>query len=151
MITLPPLLLLPDEASYRKYFNENFVWGIPIFTFDGIQVRFFPVMFDHAFFRAVSRSSGDKAAFARELAERMEWIRAMLQSSEVELYRRTVRGKLRRIALEPTERYAVVIQIRSKDGRMPILSLLTLSTAIALSQKCDLIPSGETSRKRNRR
>lgn len=117
-MVLPPLLHLPDEMSYRRYFSEQYVAAIPLVTFDGIRVRFFPAIFDHAFFRDISRSSGDKSLFARERAERMDWIRAILQDSTVELYKRQVRGKIRRIALEPAERYAVIIQIRSADGRV---------------------------------
>lgn len=117
-MALPPLLSLPNEAAYRRYFNQNYVRGPAVVTFDGIRVRFFSKMFAHAFFRDSSRTAHDKANFDRARAERMNWIRAVLEDSSVELYRRDMKGKIRRIALAFAQRYVVIIQISPRDAHL---------------------------------
>lgn len=114
---LPSLLTLPDEQSYRVHFITQYC-NAPTVTFDGIAVRFFLNMFDHAFYRDSSRMAKDKANFDLQRAQRMDWIRTVLTDPSVELYRRVMlNSKIRRIALEPTVRYAVIIQI---DNRNPL-------------------------------
>jgi len=114
---LPPLLSLPNEAAYRAYFEAQYC-STPVVTFDGIAVRFFPEMFDHAFYRDSSPTARDKANFDLKRAQRMDWIRAVLKDSSLELYRRVMpNSKVRRIALEPSTRYAVIMQIDSRNPR----------------------------------
>lgn len=109
---LPHLLILPDEASYRKYFKKTYVVGSPIRTFDGIEVRFFEHNFDHAFYTKSSRSSKKKDKFSSERAKQMDWIKAVLADANAELYKRAMpNNKIRRIALLPVEGYAVIIQV----------------------------------------
>jgi hypothetical protein len=110
---LPPLLTLPNEESYRAHFHAEYCCA-PVVTFDGIAVRFFPEMFDHAFYRDSSPTARDKANFDLQRAQRMNWIKAVLEDPTLEVYRRVMPdSKVRRIALEPTARYAVIIQIDS--------------------------------------
>jgi hypothetical protein len=111
-VTLPPLLKLSNEAAYREHFRKHYLTGTPLVTFDGIRVRFFAHNFDHAFFTESVRDSGIKDTFDWSRAERMDWVGAVLRSSAVELYRRVMpKGKVRRIALIPAERYTVVIGV----------------------------------------
>lgn len=114
---LPPLLSLPTVEDYRHYY-ENTYCRAKVLTFDGIRVQFFPEDFDHAFWRDSNRQVKDKAVFDWERAKRMDWIRAVLASPSGELYRRTMPdGKVRRIALVPGERYAVIIQMHHRRPR----------------------------------
>ena len=120
---MPPLLSLPDIASYREYFRTNFCVA-PLSTFDSLSVSFYPEVFNHAFFRDSSPRSKDKAVFDHYRAERMEWIRHILQDHNVELYRRVMTSStchghgsaVRRLALESAELYLVVIQIDPNDA-----------------------------------
>ncbi len=99
---LPPLLTLPDEAGYRAHFEAEYCCA-PIVTFDGIAVRFFPEMFDHAFYRDSSPTAKDKANFDRQRAQRMTWIRNVLEDPALAVYRRVMpNSKIRRIAMEST-------------------------------------------------
>lgn len=113
---LPPLLSLPDEAAYRTYFEAQYC-NTTVVTFDGVTVRFFPEMFDHAFYRDSSPTAKDKANFDLNRAQRMDWIKAVLEDSRLELYQRGMpNSKVRRIALEPSTPYAVIIQIDSRNA-----------------------------------
>lgn len=115
-MTLPPFLQLPSENAYRQHFEMHFVNGGPIVTYDGIQVRFFNEGFDHAFYRDSSRTANDKAVFDFDRAERMPWISAVLKDVNAEVYRRVMRrGQIRRIALMPSDRYVVIIQLKIKN------------------------------------
>jgi len=113
---LPPLLCLPDEARYKQHFIDNYVNGPRILTFDGIRVRFFQDNFAHAFYRDSNRWTKDKAIFDRARAERMDWIGAVLRDPTVELYRRVIGNKVRRIALDATENYVVIIQLSNSNA-----------------------------------
>ena len=113
---LPPLLSLPNEAAYRTYFEAQYC-NTTVVTFDGITVQFFPEMFNHAFYRDSSRTAKDKANFDLKRAQRMDWIKAVLQDSSLELYQRVMpNSKVRRIALESSTPYAVIIQIDSRNA-----------------------------------
>jgi hypothetical protein len=77
---------LPDEASYRQLYLQTYCDPTnPVVTFDGIEVRFFPDRFDHAFFESVNRQLADKAQFSRIRAERILWIRDTLQDPTADL------------------------------------------------------------------
>jgi hypothetical protein len=132
---LPPLRSLPNEVAYRVYFQAQYC-NATVVTFDGITVRFFPDMFDHAFYRDSSRTAKDKANFDLRRAERMDWIRAVLEDSNLELYRRVMpNSKVRRIALEPTTPYAVIIQIDSHDAsRARFITAFVVDSSSALNK-----------------
>lgn len=121
-MALPPLLRLPREKDYRSHFVVQYCKG-PVLTFDSIAVKFFPRVFNHAFYRDSSPTAHDKADFDHDRAQRMDWIKAVLTDATVELYRRVMpSSKVRRIALEPTVRYAVIIQL---DNRNPLRAHFT--------------------------
>jgi len=114
---LPPLLSLRNEAAYRTYFEAQYC-NTTVVTFDGITVQFFPEIFNEAFYRDSSRAAKDKANFDLKRAQSMDWIRAVLEDSSLEVYRRVMpSSKVRRITLEPTTPYAVIIQIDSRNAR----------------------------------
>ncbi len=116
-MSLPPLLNLADENEYRNHFYKSYVQASPVITFDSISVRFFKHNFAHSFYIESDRGSGIKDQFSFQRAKRMDWIKAVLGDSTVELYRRIMPNKsIRRIALVGVERYAVIIQI-DRDGK----------------------------------
>jgi hypothetical protein len=132
---LPPLLILPGQVEYRAYFASRFCQN-PVITFDGIRVRFFASAFNHAFFRDSSRTAHDKANFDRQRAERMNWIRAVLEEPQMALYRRIMgNSKVRRIALDLGTRYAAIIQIDdSSPGRARFITAYIVDSPRALAR-----------------
>jgi len=116
-VALPPLLILADQQEYRAYFENHYVNGPPVITFDGIRAAFYPETFDHAFFRDSTPTAGDKACFDLFRAQRMNWIRAILGDPGMEIYRRVMPNrKVRRIALESSTPYAVIIEMRRHNS-----------------------------------
>ena len=75
-MALPPLLHLPDEATYRQHFIDTYCRGV-IETHDGIPVFFQQSKFGHAFYESSNRD-GAKDAFSWVRAQRMDWIGATL-------------------------------------------------------------------------
>ena len=113
---LPPLISYATETEYRTRFLNRYV-GLnnSVTTFDGITVHFFQENFYHAFFTSSRRRFPSKDKFDRSRAERIDWIRHVLEKIGMELYRRVMPNrKVRRIALEPITPYAVIIQIDPK-------------------------------------
>ncbi len=111
----PPLLSLPDEASFQAHFEVEFVEGPAVITYDGIRIRFYANQFDHAFYVSSTPQSG-KDKFSLERARRMNWIRAVATDPRMEVYRRVMTGgRVRRIMLEPNEPYVVICEILSSD------------------------------------
>ena len=116
-MALPPLLELPNENAYREHFQKHYLPPAVIHTFDGICVRFFEGNFDHAFYYESVRGSGKKDRLSRQRAQRMGWIASVLQDRSAELRRRIMPNRtVRRIALIPSERYGVIIQV-DKGGK----------------------------------
>ena len=111
----PPLLLLPTEDEYRSLYETTYC-NNTLCTFDGIQVRFRKVLFNHCFFES-SRRNGIKDSFSRPRAERIEWIRIALRDPDADLYcgwdkKRRRYDCSRRVALVMND-YAVVIRFTS--------------------------------------
>jgi hypothetical protein len=110
---LPPLVIYKDEADYRSHYLRVYCAG-PIMTFDGIQVRFRRQQFDHCFFES-SKRNGIKDLFSADRAQRIDWIRAVLESPEPELYEgwdhsRKRADRRRRVAIVQGE-YVVIIAL----------------------------------------
>lgn len=77
----PPHVAYVTEAEYRIHFERVYCQG-PIETFDGIQVRFRKMQFDHAFFE--SKKTKDDT-FSHTRAERIDWIKAALLDKGADL------------------------------------------------------------------
>ena len=80
-MALPPLVYYSNIPDYRHHFEQVYCQA-PIRTFDGLCVRFRKRMFDHCFFESVN-SQDD--TFSPQRAERIDWIKAVLQDSHAEL------------------------------------------------------------------
>jgi hypothetical protein len=116
-LELPPFVDLGSEKEYRARFDQMYC-SAPISTFDGIAVRFRKRQFDHCFFESTTRD-GVKNQFSTERARRIDWIRAVLESPDAELYqgwdnRRRRRDPSRRVAVVLGE-YVVIIALVGDD------------------------------------
>ncbi len=101
----PSLLGLSGEAQYRAHFETTYCAG-PVFTFDGVEVRFRRSDFDHCCFES-SRRDRSKDRFSRSRAERLDWIGAALRDPNAELFIGWDRNRKR---YDPNRRVAVVMQ-----------------------------------------
>jgi hypothetical protein len=80
------LTLLSNEAAYRTLYIQIYCNNTsPIITFDGIQVRFFPDGFDHAFFESTDRKNPSKNLFSKDRSERITWIKETLEDSTADI------------------------------------------------------------------
>lgn len=113
------LTVLATEVEYRQFFNEEYCSKV-ILTHDGIEVKFRPEHFDHAFFKNASRHARDKSIFSRERAERITWIKQALLDKSLTLYagwdsRKKRYDHTRRVCLVTPNGYVVVLRITSKS------------------------------------
>jgi hypothetical protein len=111
-MALPPLVQYRTEQEYRQHFEWVYCRG-PIETFDGIQVRFRKGMFDHCFFESIHAKDD---TFSKRRAERIDWIKAVLQDANAELRegwdnKKKRPAKDRRVAVVVNS-YVVIIRIR---------------------------------------
>ncbi|MBN2427892.1 MAG: hypothetical protein JXK94_06130 [Deltaproteobacteria bacterium] len=113
-MALPPLVFYATVSEYRSHYLNAYCRA-KIQTFDGIRVYFSPDRFGHAFYESTSRD-GFKDAFSQERAQRMDWIRATLESPDAVLFQgwdkkaRQYDGT-RRVAVV-YEDFVVVVQMR---------------------------------------
>ena len=115
-MAFPDLVEYDSEEEYREHFRRCYVnAATPILTVDGVPVRFFEDTFDHAFFEASDRRTGEKDQFSKDRAERIDWIRfAIEEGGRVEYFEWTDdRGNERRELLLGGS-YLVVLQFRGK-------------------------------------
>lgn len=137
MSQLPPLLYLPDEAAYRQYFIKNYCHKSR-FTFDNLEVRFFPDMFDHAFYKRSSKTwTGKKDTLDLKRCERMPWIAFTLNDNSItplqgyDHARRCYDGR-RRVALLTPQNYVVVI--RKAKGSWKFVTAYLIDNKYALQK-----------------
>lgn len=107
--------MLKTQDDYKKYFINNYC-NANIFTYSGIEVKFYPDQFEHSFFESENHKKRDKSLFSLERAQRMTWIKETLQNPNAELYVGWDREKKkynedRRISIITPENYVVVLNI----------------------------------------
>jgi hypothetical protein len=106
-------------AEYKTHFERVYCRGV-ITTFDGIRVYFSSDKFGHCFYES-SRRDGVKDIFSSVRAERIDWIRATLESREASIFQGWNKGShspVRRVAVV-YEDFVVVIQMGLKqDGSL---------------------------------
>ncbi|MCK4342437.1 MAG: hypothetical protein KAY37_12020 [Phycisphaerae bacterium] len=110
-MALPPLLHLADEAAYRAHFVATLRGATnAIVTHDGIDVILHDHDFDHAFSAPLKKWSKQRV-FNAGRASYMDWIRSVLEDRAMAQYRRVMPdGKTRKLLLEPSAPFIVVIQ-----------------------------------------
>lgn len=116
------LLKLKNQEEYKKHFIDEYCKKT-IKTFDNIHVKFYEDQFEHAFFESENKKKRDKSIFSTERAERMDWIKEVLQSQKSELFIGWDRDKKRynknrRISIINEDNYVVIINIiRDKKAK----------------------------------
>lgn len=113
---LPPLLACTTQQEFLEHF-VNLYCRHPVTTFDGIQVRFRRDQFYHCCFDSIHTKDD---TFSQERAERLPWIKTVLESPDAELRvgwdnvnKRPATNRRVAIILES---YIVIIKLRS-NGR----------------------------------
>ena len=101
------------EQEYRDIFDETYCKS-PIITFDGISVKFFSNMFDHAFHESADKRQGDKSLFSYNRAEKIMWIKETLEDPTAILKQGWMRGtksytSSRRVAIVKNN-YVVILR-----------------------------------------
>lgn len=80
----PALVFYENQEEYREHYLNGYCRSV-IRTFDGIRVYFSPDRFGHAF-RESSARDGNKDTFSQVRAQRIDWIRATLESPDSDLF-----------------------------------------------------------------
>lgn len=107
------------EKEYRKIFEETYCdHENPVITFDGIRAKFFPGMFDHAFFESDDWKKKDKSIFSFNRAEKIFWIKDTLEDPDAilkcgYLKKTKTHTNSRRVAIVKND-YVVIIRF-TKD------------------------------------
>lgn len=112
-----------SEAELRKLWADEYCDPAkPIVTRDGILVKFYPEMFDHAFFESEDWKAKDKSILSLNRCQKMHWIKEALQDEEALLKQgwnkdtRTYDDK-RRVALVKDNYIVIIIVYKEKKAR----------------------------------
>lgn len=117
----PELLILACEMKYQEYYEEEYC-KCPILTHEGIPIYFSKYKFDHAFYESSDRR-GANDVFSNVRAQRMGWIKEILQSPTATLYqgwnkKEKAYDPCGRVAFE-YEQFVVVVRLSLKsDGSL---------------------------------
>lgn len=132
---MPPAFVeYKTEAEYREHFL-NYYCRACIRTFDGVRVYFRQTRFEHAFYQSSHGKAGAKDLFSLERAQRIDWIRAALESPQAELYfgwdkKNKVIEYGRRVAVVYGD-YVVVVDLFRADGEITHANFVTAYVADA--------------------
>lgn len=115
-MSLPELKQFDTEEEYKEYFIDNYC-KCEVKTHDGIVVKFYEDMFEHAFYTRTRKSwKAKKDHFAVERGERIDWIKHVLADPAIiprkgyDKEKRTY-DNTRRVTFLTPENYVVVINI----------------------------------------
>lgn len=117
---MPDLVVGLTPPEYRRRYEQIYCQG-PITTFDGITVTFRRSDFNHCFFKS-TRRDGVKDAISDERIQRIDWIKATLESGEAELcigYDRKTKthDKSRRVSIIMGNYIVIIQQISGRRAR----------------------------------
>lgn len=103
-----------SEEELRRIWEIEYC-SVPIFTFDGIHVKFYASTFNHTFYESADRKARDKTILSLNRLEKIYWIKSTLLDSKAVLKAGWDRDKKkhdhkRRVAIVKGN-YVVVIQI----------------------------------------
>ncbi len=113
------LTYLKNEEKYRNLFEREYCQK-EIITCHNIVVKFYARHFDHAFFSRSNRRSNKKDVFDSHRAQRILWIKQVLQDNNIPIYQghnsKTKKSdKSRRVSLLPPDGYVVEIRMTGED------------------------------------
>lgn len=122
--------------EYKKLKSQNLtieelreIWRIeycfpvdPVYTFDGVLVKFFEDMFDHAFFESDNWKYKDKSLLSLNRCSKMLWIKATLRDPEAKLkqgYDKKTKtySDDRRVALVKGNYVVIIRFVRNKEAK----------------------------------
>ncbi|TKJ42757.1 hypothetical protein CEE36_06645 [candidate division TA06 bacterium B3_TA06] len=100
----PPLVYYRGIDEYRNHYIHKYC-NRKIYTFFGMRVFFPRGSFEHLFYESSKKLPDHKDTFARDRAERIDWIAAALQDRDAEIFQGWDRVKKR---IDPTRLVFVV-------------------------------------------
>jgi len=140
--------IVNEEIGFYKKIYKRVYCKRPIITFDGISVKFYVDNFEHAFYESRYRRKKDKSKFSYKRANRIYWIKWVLENPNAQLfigYDSTKRSydKSRRVAV-CVDNYVVIITIDRRDHKRAKFTTAYLADGVnGKGQKAiDLIRSG---------
>ncbi|MBD1396755.1 hypothetical protein H9Q13_06215 [Pontibacter sp. JH31] len=75
-----------SEAQLRQLWKQTYCCAsLPIHTLDGVQVKFYEDMFDHAFYESDKWKEKDKSILSLNRCEKMLWIKEALEDATAAL------------------------------------------------------------------
>ncbi len=113
--------IVKEDISFYKRIFKKVYCKKTLITFDGINVKFYVSNFGHTFYESKNRQKKDKSLFSYKRANRIYWIKWILESPYAELYV-GYNSKLkkiqanRRVAL-CIEEFVVVIELDKKNHK----------------------------------
>jgi hypothetical protein len=140
--------IINENETFYKNIYEEFYCKLPIFTFDNILVFFKKDNFNHAFFESSNRKMKDKSIFSYKRANRIYWIKWVLQNSNAQLYKgynhRTKRYDNSRRVTVCVDNYIVVVELNKKKNKAKFITAFIADGINNKGKKTiDLIKSGE--------
>jgi len=136
-----------DVSFYKRIFDEHYCKK-PIKTFDNILVFFKEFNFEHAFYESLNRKTKDKSKFSYKRANRIYWIKWVLENPNAKLYKgynhktKSYDGS-RRVAL-CADNYVVVIELNKKGKKAKFITAYIADGINSRGEKAiDLIKNGE--------
>ena len=140
--------IVNQEISFYKNIFEAYYCKAPISTFDGILVFFKKNNFEHAFYESKNRRRKDKSLFSYKRANRIYWIKWVLENPSAELYKgynhkTKSYDSSRRIAV-CVDNYTVVIELTKKGDKANFITAYVADGINGRGEKAiDLIRGGE--------
>lgn len=141
--------IVDEEIGFYKRIYKKVYCQKTLQTFDGISVKFYVDNFEHAFYESLNRRQKDKSKFSYKRANRIYWIKWVLENPKAELYvgynlRIKSYDNSRRVAV-CVDNYVVIIQIDRRDHkRAKFVTAYVADGVNGKGQKAiDLIRSGE--------
>jgi len=125
-----------SESDLRQLWSDTYC-NSPIVTFDGIEVRFYSNMFDHAFYESDQRRLKDKSILSLNRCEKMLWIKDTLKDPTALLKqgwenKTKTHDTNRRVALVKDNYVVIILIYASKKARF--LTAYQIENAEALKK-----------------
>lgn len=141
-------IVVDEEISFYKSIYNEYYCKTPIETFDNILVFFKENNFEHSFFESINRRAKDKSRFSYKRANRIYWIKWVLENSDAELYKgynhfTKSYDDSRRISV-CVDNYVVVIELNKKKNKAKFITAYVADGINGKGERAiDLIKSGE--------
>lgn len=129
-----------SEAALRELWRREYC-ALPVYTYDGIRIKFFEEQFDHAFYESAHHKHKDKSVLSFSRLEKMLWIKEILADPCLPLVQGwNAKGKCyqtqRRVAIAP-EDYVVIIWLKNnQEGKF--ITAYQATTSIGKIRKSPL-------------